>query len=193
MKTKILVFILAVMALVSCAGFTHVTVPQSTINIIGKDVETERYVEYKLTKTYILGIGGMSAKARNTNIIQELMQKAHLKENETLAYISVSKNVNHFLGIYARVNFTASGYVVRPSGERLTETPADNLEDKRSYETAGGYLLVRDLQDKIYYAQTGEELLKIREEVVEHMAHGTLAAKSGTKLLNKIDKQLGKQ
>lgn len=67
MKTRIFVLALCALALVSCAGFTHVTAPQSTINIIGKDVQTERYVEYKLTKTYILGIGGMSAKARNTN------------------------------------------------------------------------------------------------------------------------------
>lgn len=193
MKTRIFVLALCALALVSCAGFTHVTAPQSTINIIGKDVQTERYVEYKLTKTYILGIGGMSAKARNTNIIQKLMQKANLQENEALAYISVSKNVNHFLGIYARVNFTASGYVVRPTGSKPSGMHISDLDEKKTYETTGGYLLVRDLEEKVYYAQTGEELLKVREEVVKHMEDGAITKKSGNKLLNKIDKQLGRQ
>lgn len=193
MKTRISVFILAVITLVSCAGFTHVTVPQSTINIIGEDVETERYVEYKLTKTYVFGIGGMSARARNTNIIQKLMQKANLQENETLAYITVSKNANHVLGIYSRVNFTASGYVVRPAGQAPQAERTDDPDGRKVFETTGGYLLVRDLQEKIYYAQTGEELLKIRDEVVRHMESGALGERSGNKMLDKIDAQLGRR
>ena len=84
MKTKILVFILAVMALASCSGLTQVTVPQSNINFVGKDFETERFVEYALTKSYLLGIGGMSEKARNTNIIRELMRKPNLQTNEAI-------------------------------------------------------------------------------------------------------------
>ena len=84
------ILIVTALCLVSCAGLTHVTVPQSNVNYMGSDIETQRAVKYTLTKTYIFGIGGMSAKARNTNIIDELMRKANLQTNESLAYISVS-------------------------------------------------------------------------------------------------------
>ena len=93
MKVKSLITLMMIALLSSCAGLTQVTVPQSTINFVGQDFETERYVEYTLVKTYILGIGGMSEKARNTNIIDELMKKANLQDNEALAYISVSRNI----------------------------------------------------------------------------------------------------
>ena len=72
---KVLLHALALICLVSCAGLTQVTVPQSTINFIGRDMETERFVEYTLVKSYFFGIGGMSEKARNTNIIDVTFTK----------------------------------------------------------------------------------------------------------------------
>lgn len=127
MKVQNLIMLLGVMALTSCVGLTQVTVPQSNVNIVGRDMETQRHVSYTLKKTYVFGIGGCSKRARNTNIIDELMKKANLQQNEALAYISVSKNVNHYLGLVSVAKFTASGYVVRPVGNApvaATSTPA---------------------------------------------------------------------
>ena len=127
MKAQNLIMLLGVMALTSCVGLTQVTVPQSNVNIVGRDMETQRHVSYTLKKTYVFGIGGCSKRARNTNIIDELMKKANLQQNEALAYISVSKNVNHYLGLVSVAKFTASGYVVRPVGNTpvaATSTPA---------------------------------------------------------------------
>lgn len=98
----------------SCVGLTQVTVPQSNINIVDKDIETERQISDTLRKTYIFGIGGLSKKARNTNIVDELFKKANLQTNESLAYITQSRNINSVLGIFTVVKHTASGYIVRP-------------------------------------------------------------------------------
>lgn len=127
MKAQNLIMLLGVMALTSCVGLTQVTVPQSNVNIVGRDMETQRHVSYTLKKTYVFGIGGCSKRARNTNIIDELMKKANLQQNEALAYISVSKNVNNYAGVVTIAKFTASGYVVRPVGNApvaATSTPA---------------------------------------------------------------------
>lgn len=127
MKVQNLIMLLGVMALTSCVGLTQVTVPQSNVNIVGRDMETQRHVSYTLKKTYVFGIGGCSKRARNTNIIDELMKKANLQQNEALAYISVSKNVNNYAGVVTIAKFTASGYVVRPVGNApvaATSTPA---------------------------------------------------------------------
>ena len=109
------------LGLSSCSGLTQVTVPQSNINIVGKDIETERKLTYTLKKTYVLGIGGLSVNARNTNIVDELFKKADLQQNESLAYITQAKNINTFLGIITVVKHSASGYIVRPIGEGVSE------------------------------------------------------------------------
>lgn len=118
MKTKLFIIALAMVALSSCAGLTQVTVPQSNVNFIGKETEIVRKVTYTLPKTYVFGIGGLSKKARNTNIMDELMKRADLGQNEVLAYITFSKNANHYCGIVSKVKFTATGYVIRPVSEK---------------------------------------------------------------------------
>ena len=121
MKTKLLLIALSAVILSSCAGFTNVTAPESHVNFVGKDTEIVRMVSYTLPKTYIFGIGGMSHKARNTNIMDELMQRANLQKNEVLAYITISKNSNNYFGVVSKVKFKASGYVIRPV-DNNTET-----------------------------------------------------------------------
>lgn len=111
---RLSLILISPLCLVSCAGLTHVTVPQSNVNYMGDDIETRRAVKYTLNKTYVFGIGGLSARARNINIIDELMRKANLQTNESLAYISVSRNINTFLGLFTKVKYSATGNVVRP-------------------------------------------------------------------------------
>lgn len=119
MKQKLLLFAIAVLAMTSCAGLTHVTAPESNVNFVGQETETVRKVSYTLEKTYVFGIGGLSKKARNTNIMDELMKRASLGPNEALAYITISENANYYCGvnifsIVTKIKFTATGYVVRP-------------------------------------------------------------------------------
>ena len=198
---RVFIVALATAILSSCAGFTHVTVPSSSISYVGKDIETERYVEYTLTKSYVLGIGGMSAKARNTNIVQELMRKANLQTNETLAYISISKNANSFLGLITKVNFKASGYVVRPVGEydssqqEYKDVPykgafqgEDSIVSK--YETTGGAKLVRQLRYKIGQCKTRDGLLTLRKEVEEREKNKQIDSRSADNIITMIDDKL---
>ena len=116
----------------SCAGMTHVTVPQSNVNFVGKDIETQRHVSYTLKKTYVFGIGGFSAHARNTNIMDELMKKADLQKNEALAYIYVSKNTNTYVGVVTVIKWTATGYVVRPVENTQVSTSSGSVADSVS-------------------------------------------------------------
>ena len=198
MKTRIILALTALVALTSCEGLTQVTVPQSNINFVGKDFETERFVEYTLTKSYVFGIGGMSSKARNTNIIRELMKKAELQKNEALAYITISKKQNTFLGLVTTVDFVASGYVVRPVGEYPDRKPTykdtpykgafqgkDSVVEK--YETKGGMELVKELRKKIYGASNDDELYRIKEDIVLFMEQGDIDQKSGKRLINTIN------
>ena len=118
---RIIIYALMLAMLTSCAGLTMVTVPNSNVNYVGQDIETLRSVRYTLEKTYIFGIGGLSAKARNTNIIDELMKNANLGTNESLAYITVSTNINSITALYIKVKYTATGYVVGPQDCKATD------------------------------------------------------------------------
>lgn len=201
MKTRILILSAFVAILSSCAGFTKVTVPHSSVSYGEKDFEITRSVEYTLTKSYFLGIGGMSAKARNTNIVKELIRKANLQKNETLSYISVSQNVNTFLGIITTVDYVASGHVVRPIGEYAPTTNeykdvpyqgAFQGEDSivAVYETTGGAKLVKDLKKKIVKAYQREELINIKKEVAEAYNNEQIDNNSATTLFQMINSRL---
>jgi polyhydroxyalkanoate synthesis regulator phasin len=182
MKRKLLITMMVVASLSSCAGLTQVTVPQSTINFVGQDFETERYVEYTLVKTYILGIGGMSEKARNTNIIDELMKKANLQDNEALAYISVSRNINTFLFV-TDVKFTASGYVVRPKGD-YDEPEILSAGEREQRQLYNAY------NRRINHAITGEDLVKIKKEVDKDASDGKITQSQARELNEKIARLL---
>lgn len=182
MKVKSLIILMMIALLSSCAGLTQVTVPQSTINFVGQDFETERYVEYTLVKTYVLGIGGMSEKARNTNIIDELMKKANLQDNEALAYISVSRNINTFLFV-TDVKFTASGYVVRPKGD-YDEPEILSAGEREQRQLYNAY------NRRINHAITGEDLVKIKKEVDKDASDGKITQSQARELNEKIARLL---
>lgn len=182
MKVKSLITLMMIALLSSCAGLTQVTVPQSTINFVGQDFETERYVEYTLVKTYILGIGGMSEKARNTNIIDELMKKANLQDNEALAYISVSRNINTFLFV-TDVKFTASGYVVRPKGD-YDEPEILSAGEREQRQLYNAY------NRRINHAITGEDLVKIKKDVDKDASDGKITRGQARELNEKIARLL---
>lgn len=160
MKTKLFLIILTTITLVSCAGLTRVTVPCSPVNAGDRDFSTKRKVEYTLQKTYVLGIGGLSEKARNTNIIDQLMVKANLQENEALAYITASENVNVYLGIVAIVKIRASGYVVQvknngqiPPQPTISKTKNDTVVTIKEENVRSN-----DIRPQSYISNEHEEL-----------------------------------
>lgn len=181
MKTRLLIGLLVAIVLTSCAGLTRVTVPCSPVNMGDRDMETERKVSYTLTKTYFLGIGGMSERARNTDIIEQLFRKANLKKNEALAYIGVTQNINNYLGIVIVAKFTATGYVIRPveeehaeEGQRINEVPRSIATD---HEQTNGTPTVK------YVSGEYEKLLKKANEFVRFKEYIEITKES--KLLRK--------
>lgn len=177
---RLLSLIIPAIIITSCSGFTKVQAPISPINMGDRDMETERFVQYTLTKNYFLGIGGMSAKARNTNVIHELMRKANLQTNEALAYISVSRKFNTFLGIFSSEETTASGYVVRPVEGDYAPQPQERFTPEEIQKT---YMLY---DKRISEARTGAELKEIEVEIDQDFQNGKLTQKEVTKLKRKI-------
>lgn len=157
---KIVVILSAIVLLSSCAGFTHVTVPCSPVNMGDRDMETERKVSYTLTKTFVLGIGGMSERARNTDIIAQLFRKANLKKNESLAYIGITKNINNYLGIVVTAKYTATGYVVRPVGETSEE---DEGTRNNAYSVTENTPIKQEKQNN-YLSKEYDRLMKRAKE-----------------------------
>jgi polyhydroxyalkanoate synthesis regulator phasin len=195
MKERLIALFVTAVVLTSCAGLTQVTVPQSNINYMGKDIETCRRVEFTLIKTYFLGIGGMSERARNTNIIDELIKKANLQTNESLAYISVSRNINTYIFI-TEVKFTASGYVVRPKQEggqeviqEVKEEDTYNLTRKRATPKQMKQLY-NSYKRRLYHALTWNDVLKIKEDVDNDRKAGKLSPEQAQKLLDMIYQRL---
>ena len=192
---RIFLLIITTICMVSCAGLTHVTVPQSNINYEGVDIVTSRKVSYTLQKTYVLGIGGLSERARNTNIIDNLMKKANLKTNETLGYITISRNINCYVGaLVIVVKYTATGYVVRPintesvdhssSNQSATteDTPISIAEEKK-------YNDYNELKTAINRTQSLDSIKNIKSIVEEKYKDQVLTDKEYKKLLEKINIQ----
>ena len=168
MRNNILPLLAMTALLSSCAGLTRVTVPESNINYNNTDIETGRKVQYTLTKTYVFGIGGMSRTARNTDIIEELMKNANLQTNETLAYISVNRNINVYAGVVSIVKNTATGYVVRPkscSSKEIEETEETKGEVINTIETESVSSQINDLEETYTSTKEVKELIERIEEI----------------------------
>ena len=169
MKSRFIAFCGVLLILSSCAGLTQVTVPQSNINICGENIITGPKETYTLQKTYILGIGGMSEKARNTNVVDELFKKVNLQKNETLAYITQSKNFFTFLGIVTTVKHSASGYVVKVVGEDYQISTECATDDVQIPKTPRQTILIRlkELNNLLEGDCSEENIALIKEELEE--------------------------
>lgn len=162
--------------LISCAGLTHVTVPQSNVYYWGEDLVIGRKVSYTLTTTYVFGLGGVSQKARNTNIIDELFVKADLKKNESLAYISVSKNTNTYFGVVTIVKQTATGYVVGPSLLATDDSIIENKVKLSEEGTVDSDITQNDMasveSDIDYTPKSIKEAYKLSTIIIEDLESG---------------------
>lgn len=133
MKTKLYLLLISFMTS-SCAGLTYVSLPETTTNYANQDIETTRKVSYTLPKTYVFGIGGLSKKARNTNIMDKLMENAQLQPNEALSYITYSQNTNCYAGIVTKVKISATGYVIK-SSPKAKDVGYNHQESKTHHGT----------------------------------------------------------
>lgn len=172
---NVLLLCIATIILASCAGFTQVTTPASSIVYTGKDLETQRHVKYRLTKTYVFGIGGMSRKARNTNVVDEMIKKAQLQNNETLAYITTSRNINTFLGIFTEVNYEASAYVVRPVEGKYVNIIGE-------YEGKDTDAVVETVMNKIDKVKGAREFEDMQDEINALLLQGKITEKDARQL-----------
>lgn len=188
MKINSLLAFATLIVMTSCTGLTQVTVPQSSINLNNTEIETARKVSYTLRKTYVFGIGGMSARARNTNIVDELMKKANLQTNEVLSYITISRNINiDCLGIVVISKHTATGYVVRPKDGIYKEETLDITSDKKTrMESKGGMKEVMKIHDMISRAKSVEGLQKVAEVINAKCSDGAISENDRSRLLKKI-------
>lgn len=183
MKTKSLILALIVATFTSCAGLTNVIVPNT--NFSSDNMEVRRNVKFVLTKTYVLGIGGLSAKARNADIIQELKNAANLQPSEVLAYIHVSRNINAYLGLVIRVHYTASAMVMGPEGveyekeDVIINTNTDKSSDKYKQDGQLGGKISR----RIAFARSKEDIELIIEEIKEYVKNGNISKERGDRLI----------
>ena len=128
MKSKLFILSLVVALLSSCTGVSQLTLPQTNLNIIGADVQVGSRVSFTDQKVYVFGIGGMSKTSRKVDMVEELFKKANLGPNETLAYISRTRNVSSYVGIVTIVRHTISGYIVSPVDKNTNkETPVQTV------------------------------------------------------------------
>lgn len=124
----------------------------------------------------------MSEKARNTNIVDELMKKANLQPNETLAYITISKNINSYIFV-TDVKYTASGYVVRPIGEYEDSSiiPLGTKEQRQLHDS---------YNRRISHALSAEDVIKIKNDIDKDVAHGKISKDMAKPLYEKLAKWL---
>lgn len=184
---------LAVLLMTSCAGLTQVTVPTGCTSC--DNMEVRRNVKYVLTKTYVLGIGGLSAKARNTDIIEELKREADLQPNEVLAYVHATRNINSYLGLWVKVHYSASGMVLGPVGigvERkdvVVKTTKDKQDPKYMIDSQ----LAGKLRRRVMFAKSEDEIRLIIEEINGYMKSGNLSTEKGQKLIKGALEEIGRR
>ena len=105
-------FLIAVYALLlsSCMGITSITTPQSAI-INQANFKFIRTASASTTTCYFLGIGGLS-KEENADVVEKLIEKAELQQNQALTHIRIETTQKYFLGIVTTRTLTASATVV---------------------------------------------------------------------------------
>lgn len=115
----------------SCAGLHSVTALPS-VSLDRGNFKYVRHLEEKEETTFILGIGGMSKKAREENAYNKMVEKADLLPNQAIANVSFRKNVSLFfpMGFFVtKVNTIVSGDVVEFMDG--TTNPAENPSIQR--------------------------------------------------------------
>ena len=175
MNIRLLLLGLVTVCLTSCAGYTNVTVPSSPVVMKDGDYVTDRYVECCLQNTYVLGLGGY----RTSNLVGELVKKANLKKNESLAYISAVKNVNCFLGLVTVVTHKVSGYVVRPESSTF----------QRSQGTCGLTAEEAAMTNMINSAKYESDFAEIRSNVAKQYKAGKITAEQRDRFLRLLEER----
>ena len=193
MKTRVLLALIAAAVLTSCAGLTQVTVPTGSTSF--ENMEVRRNVKYVLTKTYVLGIGGLSAKARNTDIIEELKREADLQPHEVLAYIHATRNINSYLGLWVKVHYSASGTVLGPVGSGLErkDVVVKTTKDMKDAKYMIDSQLAGKLRRRVTFAKSEDEIRAIIEEINGYMKSGNLSTEKGQKLIKGALEEIGRR
>lgn len=112
-KLLLIVACVATLGLASCTGVsylnntvqTDVVLSQNNYRILDK-------VEGTSESTYVLGFGGCSEKSLKDNAVNDMFQKANLKDGQAIANITYTTSVKTILGIYTEMTVTAHGNII---------------------------------------------------------------------------------
>lgn len=128
---KLLLMLFSAILLTSCAGLTYISTPQN----VALNTNNFKYIKSVSAETeaiYVFGIGGMSPSA-NADVIEKLIEEAHLKPNQALADIRIKTTNKCILGIIITRTLTASATVVEFFGPNEVSTESTNNEAQTTY------------------------------------------------------------
>ncbi len=115
MKKSFLV--LSVLLITGCgvSNFNHSNIGESRTNVHLDNANfiDIRQVTGKATSTYILGIGGLSAKVATETAIADMFKNAELTDSQTIVNIHVNTHIGTVLGIFTRITHTATGQIIQ--------------------------------------------------------------------------------
>ena len=69
-------------------------------------------IKGEATATYILGIGGLAKETLVNDAKQNMLAENPLKNNQTLANLTVNFKTSHYLGLYATAKCTVTADIV---------------------------------------------------------------------------------
>ncbi len=115
---KICLFATLVVAMfiTSCGTSSHLThnrnINETTVELNQKNFTVKRTVQGQATATYVLGIGGLSKRAMQSNAQAEMMKNANLKGAEIVINPTLEVKRINVLPFYQKVQITSYGYVI---------------------------------------------------------------------------------
>lgn len=115
---KLLSFLVAsicLMAMTSCGISSQMTINenqnQTQVVLSQNNYEVIGSVSASQSASYVLGIGGLSKKALESNAMAEMYENAHLTGSQAIVNPSVSTSVEEYL-VFTRVTVFARGTIV---------------------------------------------------------------------------------
>lgn len=113
--SRIVMAVAAVLLLASCGISANLTtnhnLNQTSVVLSQKNFHVVKNVEANVSATYVLGIGGISKKALQSNAVAELTKKAELTGSQALVNVAVHVSYADYV-LFSKVTYRAKGTVV---------------------------------------------------------------------------------
>ncbi len=100
---------------VGCGAMNHLTsnanLTQTTVELSAANYRVVGPVSGKAVNSYIFGIGGLSKSALANNSYAEMVENAHLKDNQAIINVTTVERVKAFV-VYTKREMVTSGVVI---------------------------------------------------------------------------------